>query len=111
VELDLARAEALLASVDRLDLIGWLDEAQMQEASWKRRFEGLHRDVRRWSEHLQEQENPKPAPEGESPEQAARRKSFAAIWSLPEEILTAPDPLAAILERNAPSVSSAPLSP
>ncbi len=102
VELELARAEALLSSVDRLDLVRWLDEAQRQETKWKRRFYELFHDLRRWSEHLEKQKNPEPFPEGELPAQTKRRMTFAALWSLPEEVLSAPDPLAAILERNSP---------
>jgi hypothetical protein len=106
VDLDLARAETLLASVDRLDLVAWLDEAQRQETEWKRRFYGLFHDVRRWSEHLEQQEKSEPVREGESPEQTKRRMALAALWSLPDEILSASDPLAAILARNTPSSSS-----
>jgi len=102
VEQDLTRAEARLSAVDRLDLIGWLDEAQRNENQWKRRFYGLLHDVRRWSEHLALQQNPEPVPEGETAGQAVRRKAFAGLWRLPEEILSAPDPLAAIIEKNTP---------
>ena len=102
VEQDLARAEARLASVDRLDLIGWLDQAQREEDKWKRRFYGLHSDVTRWHEHLDRQTNPEPPREGEKAEQAARREAWRGIWRLPDEILNAADPLAAILEKNKP---------
>jgi hypothetical protein len=102
VEQDLTRAEARLSAVDRLDLIGWLDEAQRNENTWKRRFYGFFHDVRRWSEHLALQQNPEPVPDGETAEQTERRKAFAGLWRLPEEILSAPDPLAAIIEKNTP---------
>ena len=102
VEQDLARAEALLASVDRLDLIGWLDEAQRKEDRWRSRFYGLMNDVQRWHEHLEEQKHPEPIPEGETPEQTQHRLSFRRLWGLPEDILSAPDPLAAIIEKNMP---------
>ena len=102
VEQDLARAEARLASVDRLDLIGWLDEAQRKEDRWRRNFYGLLRDVERWHEHLEEQKNPEPVPEGETLEQTQRRTSLRRLWGLPEEVLSAPDPLAAIIDRNKP---------
>lgn len=100
VEQDLARAEARLASVDRLDLIGWLDQAQQEERKWKRKFFGLRSDVTRWHEHLDRQANPEPPREGETAEQAARREAWRGIWRLPDEILNAADPLAAILEKN-----------
>jgi hypothetical protein len=102
LEQDLARAEARLSAVDRLDLIGWLDEAQRNENRWKRRFYGFSNDVRRWCDHLEREKNPEPAPEGETPEQAQRRKTFASLWGLPEEILSAPNPLAAIIAGNTP---------
>jgi hypothetical protein len=102
VEQDAERAEARMASVDRLDLIGWLDEAQRNETRWKRHFYRLFTDVSRWSEHLAREKNPEPAPEGETGEQAKRHEAFARLWRLPEEILSAPDPLAAIIEKNKP---------
>lgn len=100
VEQDLARAEARLAAVDRLDLIAWLDQAQQEERKWKRKFHGLHSDMTRWHEHLDRQRNPEPPREGETAEQAARREAWRGIWRLPDEILNAADPLAAILEKN-----------
>ncbi|MCU0777821.1 MAG: hypothetical protein MUF86_09175 [Akkermansiaceae bacterium] len=103
LEQDFARAEARLSAVDRLDLIGWLDEAQRNENRRKRRYYGFLNDVRRWHEHLERERNPEPVPEGETAEQAKRRKAFASLWRLPEEILSAPDPLAAIIANNTPS--------
>lgn len=102
VEQDLASAEALLSAVDRLNLIGWLDEAQRNETRWKRRFYRLFHDVRRWSEHLEQEKKPEPTPEGETAEQTERHKALTRLWGLPDEILTAPDPLAAIIEKNTP---------
>jgi hypothetical protein len=94
--------------VDRLDLIGWLDEAQREANQWNRRFYGLFNDVRRWDEHLVRQKDPEPVPEGETVAQTERRKAFARLWGLPEEILSAPDPLAAILEKNTPDLAESP---
>jgi len=102
IEQDRSRAEARLSSIDRLDLIGWLDDAQRNEDRWKRRFYGLFNDVRHWSEHLAREQNPEPAPEGETDDQARRRHAFARLWGLPDEILAARDPLAAIIEKHSP---------
>jgi len=95
VEQDLAKAEARLASVDRLDLIGWLDEAQREAERWSRNYHKLFSDVSSWHEHLTRP--PEPEPTGT---EAERMRAFRRLFSLPEEILTAPDPLAAILEAN-----------
>ena len=97
VEQDLARAEARLAAVDRLDLIGWLDEAQREAARWRRHYYGLFNDVQRWHEHLARTAAPEPEVAGEN---AERRRAFQRLFDLPQEILTAPDPLAAILAAN-----------
>ena len=97
MEQDLAQAEARLAAVDRLDLIGWLDEAQRVTSRWRRHYHGLHHDVQRWHENLARAAAPEPEATGET---AERRRAFQRIFDLPPEILTAPDPLAAILERN-----------
>ena len=102
VEQDFAIAEARLAAVDRLDLIGWLEEAQQHEIRWRSRFYRLFNDVSRWRDHLAREKNPEPAPESETIEQAQRRKAFASLWSLSEEILSAPDPLLVIIENNTP---------
>ena len=97
MEQDLAQAEARLAAVDRLDLIGWLDEAQRVTSRWRRHYHDLHHDVQLWHEHLTRAAAPEPEAPGET---AARRRAFQRIFDLPPEILTAPDPLAAILARN-----------
>jgi hypothetical protein len=95
VEQDLAKAEARLAAVDRLDLIAWLDEAQRDSEQWSRKYHKLFSDVSRWHERI----NRPPEPELTGPE-AERHRAFRRFLSLPEEILTAPDPLAAILMAN-----------
>ncbi len=95
VEQDLAKAEARLAAVDRLDLIAWLDEAQRDAARWARRYHKLFSDVSRWHEHLTRL--PEPEPTGPD---AERKRAFRRFFSLPDEILTAADPLAAILAAN-----------
>jgi hypothetical protein len=97
VEQDLAKAEARLAAVDRLDLIAWLDEAQRATSRWRRHYHGLYNDVQRWHDHLARTAAPEPEASGET---AERRRAFQRIFDLPSEILTAPDPLAAILARN-----------
>ena len=95
VEQDLAKAESRLATVDRLDLIGWLDEAQREAARWRRNYHGLFHDITRWHEHLARAAEPEPTGEN-----AERMRAFRHLFDLPEEILTAPDPLAAILAAN-----------
>ena len=95
VEQELAKAEARLATVDRLDLIAWLDEAQRETDRWHRRYCKLHRDVTRWHEHLAHP--PEPVPAGE---EGKRDRAFRRLFSLPDEILHSPDPLAAILAAN-----------
>ena len=97
VEQDLAKAEARLAAVDRLDLIGWIDEAQREAARWRRHYHDLHHDVSRWHEHLARAAAPEPEASGET---AEKRRAFQRLFDLPQEILTAPDPLAAILAAN-----------
>ena len=51
-----------------------------------------------WQIHLARQQNPEPAREGETTEQAERRTVFSQLWGASEEILSAPDPLAAVLD-------------
>ncbi|HBJ88038.1 MAG TPA: hypothetical protein DDZ88_30115 [Verrucomicrobiales bacterium] len=95
VEQDFAKAEVRLAAVDRLDLIAWLDEAQREAARWSRNYHKLFSDVSRWHEHLTRP----PEPEATGAE-AERHRAFRRLFSLPDEILAAPDPLAAILATN-----------
>lgn len=107
VEQDPERAAARFASVDRLDLIGWLDQAQRREWKWKRRFYRLHNDMRKWHDHLAEKDNPEPEEAGESEETQERRRSLRRLWGLEEEILTAPDPLGALIEKHEPKKEDA----
>ena len=97
VEQDLAQAEARLSAIDRLDLIGWLDEAQREAARWRRHYHDLHHDVQRWHEHLARAAAPEPEATAVP---AEPRRALQRFFDLPEEILTAPDPLAAILAAN-----------
>ena len=97
VEQDLAKAEARLCATDRLDLIGWLDEAQRAAARWRRHYHGLYHDVQRWHEHLARAAAPEPEATDAT---AEHRRALHRFSDLPEEILTAPDPLAAILAAN-----------
>jgi hypothetical protein len=111
VEQDLDRAEARLREVDRLDLIGWLDEAQRRAATWKQRYHSLYGDVQKWREHLATVNQPESDFASEVEAEGARRhRTFRSFWALPDEILQAPDPLAAILEkaksREAESISA-----
>jgi hypothetical protein len=102
VDLDAEKAAARLASVDRLDLIGWIHQAQRQERKWRRRFYGLHNDVRKWHEHLAEKDQPEPEEPGEDPEAKNRRRSLRRLWGLEEEILNAADPLGSLIEKHEP---------
>lgn len=97
VEQELGKAEARLAAIDRLDLLGWLDEAQRESARWRGHYHGLRHDVQRWHEHLARAAEPEPDAGDAS---AERRRGFRRLFDLPEEILAAPDPLAAILAAN-----------
>ena len=107
VEQDPEKAAARLASVDRLDLISWLDHAQRKERKWKRDFHHLHNDVRKWHEHLAEKENPASEEAGEDEETKKRRGAFRRLWGLEEEILKAPDPLGALIEKHKPKKDQA----
>ncbi|MFP4430684.1 MAG: hypothetical protein ACLFPV_05500 [Spirochaetaceae bacterium] len=92
VELSEGAADARLYSVDRVDLIGWIDEAQRKERDWRQRFRAFYNDVRKWHEHLKREAA---KPDKAEPDRASR--TFAALFRLPPEILDAPDPLGAIL--------------
>mgnify|MGYP006278433663 FL=1 len=87
VYLDSKAAEERLRTVDRLDLIHWLDTAQGEAKKWRRRHGRFYWDIQKWHEHLNR-------PESE------RADYVGMPWHLPEEILNAPDPLGAILERH-----------
>lgn len=101
VETEESKAQARLASVDRLDLVQWIAEAQKKEEQWQRRFFALHNELCRWHEYVEEQKKPQ-EPESESNK---RLRSLRSIWSPSEEIKTAADPLGKILELHAPKKS------
>lgn len=98
VETEESKAQARLASVDRLDLVQWIAEAQKNEQQWRRRFYSLHNELRRWHEYVEEQKKPQ-EPESESNK---RLRVLRSIWSPSEEIKTAADPIGKILELHAP---------
>ena len=102
VETTEGAAEQRLAAVDRLDLVGWLDEAQRSSADWQRRFFRLLGDIEKWHEHLVRQANP---PEGDA------AKGWASIFKLPDEILQAQDPLEALIKQHGEDVKADWLSP
>jgi hypothetical protein len=101
VETEESKAQARLASVDRLDLVQWIAEAQKNEQQWRRRFYSLHNELRRWHEYVEEQKKPQ-EPESESNK---RLRVLRSIWSQSEEIKTAADPIGKILELHAPKKS------
>jgi hypothetical protein len=103
VEQDLDRAEARLRNVDRLDLIGWLDEAQCDASRWRDRFYSLHGDLRRWHEYGVRARAPEPDTSGE---EGKKLWAFQSLFDPPPEILSAPDPLLAILEAHTPKDSA-----
>jgi len=98
VEAEECKAEARLASVDRLDLVQWIAEAQKREEQWQRRFFDLRNELRGWHEYVEDQKKP-PEPETED------NKFWRALRSIrrpSEEITTAADPIGKILELHAP---------
>jgi hypothetical protein len=100
VEQDLTCAEARFREVDRLDLIGWLNEAQRRADCWQRRYQSLFGDVQKWQEHLADIAEPEPEEAAvEEAEMRRRPGAFRRFFALPDDILHAPDPLAAILEK------------
>ena len=101
VETEEIKAQSRLASVDRLDLVQWIAEAQKKEEQWQRKFFSLHNDLRRWHEYVEEQKKPQ-EPESESNK---RLRVLRSIWSPSEEIKTAADPIGKILELHAPKKS------
>lgn len=94
VYFDPDEAEARLKAIDRLDLIAWLDQAQRDARRWQRRYHALFADVKEWTERRVETETE--ARIEAEPEQTKRYRSL--FHHLPDDILKAPDPLAAILE-------------
>lgn len=88
VFLDFEKAEERLRTVDRLDLVAWLDRAQKRSQHWEARFRNLFADVNAWHTH---QTDGAPATEREAILRGLRHP-------LPDHILEAPDPLAQILK-------------
>ena len=99
VETEESTAQTRLASVDRLDLVQWIAEAQKKEEQWQRRFFSLHHELRRWHEYVEDQKKPQ---EPESDDNKLGR-TLRSIWKPSEEITTAADPIGKILELHAPN--------
>jgi len=90
---DETTAHQRMNSIDRLDLLHWLDQAQTATREWRGRYRSLHRDLANWIDY---RDRP-PVEEGES----TLRWSFGIFNRLPDEIVNDPDPLSRILETNA----------
>jgi len=99
VETEESKAQTRLASVDRLDLVQWIAEAQKKEEQWQRKFFSLHNELRRWHEYVEDQKKPQ---EPESNDNKLGR-TLRSIWKPSEEITTAADPIGKILELHAPN--------
>ena len=101
VETEESKAQSRLASVDRLDLVEWIAEAQKKEEQWQRKFFSLHNDLHRWHEYVEDQKKP------QEPESAGKKtlRTLGAFWGPSEEIITALDPIGKILELHAPKKS------
>ena len=95
VERSEADAESRLTSIDRVDLIEWLDQAQRAEREARGRFWGLYRDVQMWHEHLQ-----RDASEDQATAERTTSRALSGLFRLPDEVLEADDPLAEILRRH-----------
>jgi hypothetical protein len=100
--LDVETADRTLGSVDRLDLLDWLDRMQKTALEWSNRYHALYRDLSDWVEYRDLPEEEKsPAEEAGEGKKTRFRHSFLLI-RLPEEVRNDPDPLRRILERNRP---------
>jgi len=104
VETEECKAAARLASVDRLDLVQWIAEAQKKEEQWQRRFFSLHHELRGWHDYVEDQKKPQ-EPETEGKKTLRKLGSF---WRPSEEITTAADPIGKILELHAPEKKEEP---
>ena len=101
VETDESKAHARLASVDRLDLVEWIAEAQKKEDQWQRRFFSLHHELRQWHDYVENQKKP------QEPETDGKKtlRTLGSFWGPSEEIITSLDPIGKILELHAPKKS------
>lgn len=90
---ELSEEEALtrLNSIDRLDLLRWLELSQQDARDWRSRYRHLRSDIKEW---IDEQKEP-------GAQSGPGLRFLRAFRSLPKEILDDPDPLSRILERNA----------
>ena len=87
-------ADRLLLSVDRLDIIGWLDQMQERAQQWEQRYTTLRADLERWHKYVAETQ-------GEHNLGADAELTLLQTFSWPhEDIRNAEDPLAVILARN-----------
>jgi hypothetical protein len=98
VETEESKAQARLASVDRLDLVQWIAEAQKNEQQWRRRFYSLHNELSKWHDYVEEQKKP------QEPESEGNKtwRTLSLIWKPSDEITTAADPIEKILELHTP---------
>ena len=71
------------------------EQAQRESEQWRHRYWKLFNDITKWRDHLARKDEPEPAGEG-----AEKRRAIRRFLDLPDEILNAPDPLAALIAAN-----------
>jgi len=98
--LDTETAESRLSTIDRLDLLDWLDRMQKKALEWKNRYLALYRDLSDLVEYRDLLEEEKSLPQEDREDKASRFRRSLVLIRLPAEIRDDPDPLRRILERN-----------
>lgn len=84
-----AEAEYRLASVDRLDLIHWLDRQQQSRDYWRRRYRALYADMEAWQRYSDADDK-----------QDFLASRFGTMHSGLVEYLKDKDPFGALVEAN-----------
>jgi hypothetical protein len=98
--LDIGSAERRLSTLDRLDLLDWLDSMQKTTLTWSNRYHALYRDLSDWIEYRDMPAEEKAPSETAGKDKAPRFRRSLLMIRLPEEVRNDPDPLRRILERN-----------
>ncbi len=84
-----AEAEHRLATVDRLDMIHWLDQQQQSRDYWRRRYRALYADLEAWQRYS-----------GADDKEGFLASRFGTMHSGLVEYLKTEDPLGALVEAN-----------
>lgn len=102
--LDADTARQKMNSIDRLDLLGWLDRMQQERLEWKSRYSALHHDLRQYLEYrdlsAEEKAGLDSVSDSDDAKSIKRSINRISLGLMDKEIINSNDPLKMICSKH-----------